>query len=282
MHPAFRRTSDRNRAVLQEISVNIRKLPDRPIRSLLLRAALCLAAASAATGALAQSAASTLRIIPQSNITILDPIWTTAYVTRNFGYMVYDTLFGTDADGHVKPQMVDKWSVSKDHKTWSFTLRPGLEFHDGKPVTSDDVVASLKRWSTRDAMGGALARAVEHYETPDPQRFVIVLKEPFGMMLEALGKPSANVPFIMPKRVADTPGDQPIKETIGSGPFLFKTDEFKPGDRAVFLRNPKYKPRSEPPSGTTGGKNVYVERTEWLIIRDPQTQLNALLAGEAD
>ncbi|CAN7178641.1 MULTISPECIES: ABC transporter substrate-binding protein [unclassified Variovorax] len=247
------------------------------------QAAWCVAAAlaaSAAVPALAQS--STLKIIPHSNITVLDPIWTTAYISRNFGYMIYDTLFGTDIDGKIKPQMVDKWSVSKDGKTWTFTLRDGLQFHDGKPVASEDVVASLKRWASRDTFGGQLAKVTDKYETPDAKTFVLVLKEPFGLVLEALGKPSANVPFIMPKRVADTPGDTQIKETIGSGPFVFKADEFRPGERAVFVKNAKYKPRAEAPSGTTGGKQVYVDRVEWLIIRDAQTQMNALINGEAD
>ncbi|MGA2550645.1 MAG: ABC transporter substrate-binding protein [Burkholderiaceae bacterium] len=223
-----------------------------------------------------------LRMVPQTNITILDPIWTTANVTRNHGYMIYDTLFGTDADGKIKPQMVDKWSTSKDGKTWTFTLRSGLAFHDGAPVTSDDVIASLKRWSSRDSFGGVLAQFVDHYEATDPNTFRIVLKEPFGLVIEALGKPSSNVPFIMPKRVADTPGDQQIKEMTGSGPYIFKSDEYRPGERVVYIKNPNYKPRDEPASGTTGGKRVYVDRVEWVIIRDPQTQLNALLAGEVD
>jgi len=241
---------------------------------------LGLAAAGTHLGALADT--KTLRIIPHSNITVLDPIWTTAYISRNFGYMIYDTLFGTDLEGRIKPQMVEKWSVSKDNKTWTFKLRDGLEFHDGKPVTSEDVVASLTRWASRDTMGGQLAKALDRYETPDAKTFVLVLKEPFGLVLEALGKPSANVPFIMPKRVADTPGDTQIKETIGSGPYTFKADEYRPGEKVVFLKNARYKPRAEAPSGTTGGKNVYVDRVEWVIVRDAQTQMNALINGEVD
>ena len=108
----------------------------------------------------AQAQAKTLRVVPHANITIMDPIWTTAYVTRNHGYMIYDTLFGTDIDGKVKPQMVDKWSVSKDTLAWTFVLRDGLEFHDGKPVTSTDVVASLKRWASRDTFGSVMAKRV--------------------------------------------------------------------------------------------------------------------------
>ncbi|MBP6893220.1 MAG: ABC transporter substrate-binding protein [Gammaproteobacteria bacterium] len=243
-------------------------------------AAMLVVTAGTALPAAAQS--TTLKIIPTTNMTVLDPIWTTAYISRNFGYMIYDTLFGTDAQGKIQPQMVGKWSVSKDNKTWTFQLRDGLEFHDGKPVTSEDVVASLKRWASRDTFGGQLAKAIDKYETPDAKTFVIQLKEPFGLVTEALGKPSSNVPFIMPKRVADTPGDVQIKETIGSGPYIFKADEFRPGEKAVFLKNTKYKPRAEAPSGTAGGKNVYVDRVEWLFIRDAQTQLNALLNGEAD
>jgi peptide/nickel transport system substrate-binding protein len=223
-----------------------------------------------------------LRVVPQSNITILDPIWTTAFVTRNHGYMIYDTLFGTDAEGRIKPQMVDSWTVSKDALTWTFRLREGLEFHDGAPVTSADVGASIKRWASRDTFGLVMAKSVVAYQTPDAKTFVIKLSRPFGAMLEALGKPSSNVPFIMPARIAATPGTQQIKEQIGSGPYKFVPDEYRPGERVVYVKNDKYKPRAEPPSGTAGGKYVYVDRVEWVIIRDPQTQLNALLNGEVD
>ena len=230
----------------------------------------------------AQAQTKTLKVVPHSNITILDPIWTTAFVTRNHGYMIYDTLFGTDLEGKVKPQMVETWSASKDNKVWTFTLRDGLEFHDGKPVTSEDVVASLKRWSSRDSFGGVMLKSLDSYETPNAKTFIVKFKQPFGVMLEALGKPSSNVPFIMPARIAATPGSEQIKENIGSGPYKFVSAEYKPGEKLVYVKNEKYKPRAEAPNGTTGGKNVYLDRVEWIIIRDPQTQYNALLAGEVD
>jgi peptide/nickel transport system substrate-binding protein len=230
----------------------------------------------------AHAQAKTLKVIPHANLTVLDPIWTTAFITRNHGYMMYDTLFGTDLEGKVKPQMVDKWSVSKDNLLWSFTLRDGLEFHDGKPVTSEDVIASLKRWGSRDSFGGALLRSVDAWEAKDAKTFTIKLKSPFGVMLEALGKPSSNVPFIMPARIAATPGSEQIKEHIGSGPYRFNPADFKAGERVVYTKNEKYKPRSEPADGTTGGKVVKVDRVEWIIIRDAQTQYNALIAGEVD
>jgi peptide/nickel transport system substrate-binding protein len=223
-----------------------------------------------------------LRITPHANLVILDPIWTTAYVSRNHGYMIYDTLFGTDANGVVKPQMVEKHTVSADKKSYTFTLREGLAFHDGKPVTSEDVIASLQRWGKRDTMGQELLRFVAKMEALDQKTFRILLKEPYGLVLEALGKPSSNVPFVMPKRVADTPADKQIDDYIGSGPFVFAKNEWKPGEKVVYLKNTKYQPRAEAASGTAGGKAVKVDRVEWMIIKDPQTQANALLAGEID
>ena len=243
--------------------------------------ALAVGAVLAQPHAVAQE--SVLRIVPHSNLAVLDPIWTTAYMSRNHGYMIYDTLFGTDENAKIKPQMVESWTESGDHRLWSFKLRKGLAFHDGAPVTGDDVIASLQRWGKRDAMGSALMTFVQSMDSPTPDTFRIFLGEACGFVLEALGKPSSNVPFIMPKRVAETDAFKQIEDYIGSGPFIFKKDEFKPGDKAVYLKNTKYVPRSEPPSGTAGGKNVYVDRVEWnLALRDAQAQVNALKNGEVD
>ena len=246
-----------------------------------MRAALAVFIAMVSFAAPAQD--KVLRVVPHSNLNILDPIWTTQYMARNHGYMVYDTLFGTDEKNRIQPQMVEKWSVSPDNRLWSFTLREKLEFHDGAPVTGEDVVASLRRWGQRDAMGQKLMTFVERMDSPKPSEFRMFLREPCGFVLEALGKPSSNVPFIMPKRVAETPADKQIEDATGSGPYIFRREEFKPGDKAVYVRNPRYRPRKEPPSGTAGGKQVYIERVEWnLALRDAQSQVNALANGEVD
>ncbi len=253
------------------------------VTTILKRTAIAAAFGAAMFASVPAAAQVTLRVVPHSNLAVLDPIWTTAYMSRNHGYMLYDTLFGTDEQGRVKPQMVESWTVSDDKRLYTFKLRKGLEFHDGKPVTSEDVVASLQRWGKRDAMGSALMQFVSRMDTPAPDTFRIFLGEACGFVLEALGKPSSNVPFIMPKRIADTDPFKQIEEHIGSGPFVFKRDEFKPGDKAVYLKNTKYVPRDEPPSGTAGGKRVYVDRVEWnLALRDPQAQVNALKNGEVD
>ena len=148
--------------------------------------------------------AQTLRMVAHSDLKVLDPIWTTAFITRNHGYMVYDVLFARDADLRIQPQMVDKYEVSADKLSWKFTLRDGLEWHDGKPVTAEDCVASIRRWAARDALGQQLMASVGELIAVDAKTFTMTLKEPFGLVLEALGKPSSNVPFMMPKRVAET------------------------------------------------------------------------------
>ena len=234
------------------------------------------------TGPAQAQDAKTLRIVPQADLKILDPIWTTAFVTRNHGYMVYDQLFGIDGNGVIQPQMVDTFTKSADFKEWTFTLRKGLSFSDGQPVTSEDVIASVNRWAKRDVFGQVMAQSLASFEAVSDTSFKMSFKTPFPMVLEALSKPSGNATFIMPKRVAMTPADQQISEYIGSGPYIMKMDEYKLGAKIVYVKNEKYVPRTEAPSGTAGGKQVFVDRLEWVILKDAQTQANAIANGEVD
>ena len=168
-------------------------------------AAACLtmaAGVASMTPALAQQ--KVLKFIPQADLRILDPIATTAYITRNHGYMVYDTLFAIDSKFQVKPQMVDKYELSKDKLTYTFTLRDGLKFHDGAPVRSADCIASVERWAKRDALGQKLAESTESWTAVNDKTFKLKLKKPFALTLDALAKPSSNVPFVMPERIAKT------------------------------------------------------------------------------
>ena len=174
----------------------------RPFRQLALVAFAALAVA------LPAAAQTTLRVVKHADLKIVDPIWTTAYITRDHGYMIYDTLFATDANGQIKPQMIDKYDLSADKLTWTMTLRDGLLWHDGTPVTAEDCVASIKRWGAKDAMGQKMMSFVKDMAVVDAKTFRIVLKSPTGLVLTALGKPSSNVPFMMPKRVAETESQQ--------------------------------------------------------------------------
>jgi peptide/nickel transport system substrate-binding protein len=247
-------------------------------RTVAFLAALALACTAHAHTIWAQT---TFRVVNHSDLKILDPIWTTAYIVRNHGYMIYDTLFALDGNLEVKPQMVDTWTESPDHLTWTFTLRDGLEFHDGTPVTSDDVIPSLKRWAARMPYGQLLWTKVADVKALDPKTFQIQLKSPTGIMLAALAQPSGAA-FIMPKRVAETDPYKQIDDYTGSGPFIFLKDQWKPGDKTVYVKNPKYKPRPEPASGLAGGKIAKVDHVEWVAIPDQQTAMNALLKGEID
>jgi peptide/nickel transport system substrate-binding protein len=223
-----------------------------------------------------------LKVSLHSDLKIIDPIWTTALISTHHGSMVYDVLFAPDDKLAIKPQMVDKWEVSPDKLTWTFTLRDGLEWHDGTPVTGADCVASLKRWSAKDSMGQKLMGVVTELSAPDAKTIKMVLKEPYGLVLDSIGKASSNIPFMMPKRIAETDPNTQITDATGSGPFIFKKDEWKAGEKAVYVKNPKYKPRSEPAIGLSGGKLAKVDRVEWLTLPDQQTQVNALINGEID
>ncbi len=246
-----------------------------------MRRFVCTLAAALAFAAPA-GAESVLKVSLHSDLKIVDPIWTTALISTHHGNMIYDTLFSVDEQLRPQPQMVDKWEVSPDKLTWTFTLREGLEWHDGKPVTGEDCVASIKRWAAKDSMGQKLMSVVAELSASDARTIRMVLKEPYGLVLDSLAKPSSNIPFMMPKRVADTDPNTQITDYTGSGPFIFKRDEWKAGEKAVYLKNPRYKPRSEPASGLAGGKVVKIDRVEWITIPDQQTQVNALLNGEID
>jgi peptide/nickel transport system substrate-binding protein len=225
--------------------------------------------------------AKTLTAVMHSDLRILDPGFTGAYITRDHGYMVYDTLLATDSNFKIQPQMAD-WKVSDDKLTYTFKLRDGLKWHDGSPVTAEDCVASLKRWSKNETMGQTLMGFTASIEATDNRTITLKLREPYGLVLESIGKPSSIVPFMMPKRLAETPPGQQIKEQVGSGPFKFVQAEFQPGVKAVYAKNKDYMPRKEPPNWTSGGKVVKVDRVEWIRMPDAQTAVNALQSGEID
>ena len=249
-----------------------------------------LAAPLAVAGLLAQPTAvkaqdeeqSVLRIVPHADLRNIDPIWTTAYITRNHGYLVWDTLFALDENLEVQPQMAEGHEVSDDGLTYTITLREGLTFHNGDPVTAEDAVASIERWGARDGMGQKLMDFTESIEVEDERTFTLTLSEPYGLVLESLGKISSNVPFIMPKHLAETDPNTQIEEVIGSGPFRFIEEEWQPGNRVVYERFEDYVPRDEPASYAAGGKVANVDRVEWHYIPDHSTATQALLAGEVD
>ncbi len=247
------------------------------------RTLLAATAAGLAAPAIAQPArTATLRFVPQANLTTLDPIWSTAIVTQMHGYHVYDTLFAVNGAQKPQPQMAEGASTSDNGRVWTIKLREGLAFHDGTPVRAQDCAASLERWSKRDPFGQILARAVERWGASDDRTVEIRLTRPFPLLLDALAKPDANVPFVMPERLAKTDANTQVTEVIGSGPYRFVPGEYVSGSRTVYTRNEAYKPRNEPGDWASGGKVPHFPRIEWQILPDPATASAALQNGEID
>ena len=241
-----------------------------------------LATAGMAGPAYSQGAAArTLRVIPQANLTSLDPVWTTAVVTRNNAFMIYDQLCAENARGEIKPQMAEGWETSQDGLTLTFTLRDGLMFHDGEKVLAKDCVASINRWARRDPFTQVLWPNVAALEVLDDKRFRFRFHKPTPLLIMALGQTQFPC-FIMPERIASTDAFQQIRETVGSGPFRFLRDEWNPGQRASWARNDRYVARNEPVDGLAGGRVPKIDRVEWTIITDPATSGNAMVTGEQD
>jgi len=240
-------------------------------------------AALAAPRIVQAQASRVLKFIPQADLTVLDPMWTTAYVTRNHGFMVFDTLFGQDGQYAPSPQMLEGFSTENDGTLWTLRLREGLRFHDNEPVRAQDCVASLTRWGKRDAFGGALFAATDELSAKDDRTLVFRLKRPFPLLPSALAKTPGYNPVIMPERLAKTDPFTQVTEMVGSGPYRFVANERVPGAKAVYAKFDGYKPRE---GGTTdwtaGPKIVNFDRVEWTTIPDPTTAAQALMNGEHD
>lgn len=223
-----------------------------------------------------------IRAVPEGDLKVLDPIWTTAYITRNHGYKVWDTLFALDEQNRPQPQMVDTYSVSDDQLIYTFRLRANLLWHDGAPVRATDCVASIRRWGARDAMGRALLAETMDLAAIDDNSFRVVFRQRLGFVLDALAKIDSPVPFMMPERLAKTDPFKQITESIGSGPFRFVAAEWVPGVKAVYERFSGYVPRPEPASQAAGGKIAKVDRIELVYLPDASLAADALIKGEID
>jgi peptide/nickel transport system substrate-binding protein len=250
-------------------------------RHLLLGAAAAVTAGGRLAAPALSAEPKTLIHVPQASMASLDPVWTTAVVTRNAGAMIWETLYGRDEHLNARPQMVEGHTVENDGKRWTMKLRDGLLFHDGEPVRARDCVASIRRWMKRDPIGQTIEARLDALEAPDDRTLVFRLNKPFSALPYALAK-TQPTPVIMPERLGSTDPYRQVTEFIGSGPFRWVPDEYVPGSRSVFAKNERYNPRNEPASFCAGGYRVMVDRVEWRFIPDPATSANALVNGEVD
>lgn len=240
---------------------------------------------TAATAPLARPAIAAepkvLRVMPQAVLNTIDPVWSSAQIVRNMGFMVWETLYGRDAAQNPKPQMLEGGLMEDGGKHWTLKLREHQMFHDGTPVLARDCVASLRRWMKRDASAAALESWTDELSAKDDRTLLLRLKFPFSHLPELLSK-FISPAVIMPERIALTDPFKQISEAIGSGPFKWVAGEHILGSRAVFAKNEKYVSRNEKSDWTSGGRPVYVDRVEWNMIPDGGTAANALMTGEID
>ena len=241
------------------------------------------AAGSLASPAVSQRAAArAVRLVPHADLANFDPIWTSSYIARNAGILVWDTLYGMDANLKVQRQMVEAEEVSSDGLTWTFRLREGMKFHDGEKVTAKDAIASINRWAVRDTFGQSIKNIEQELVAVDDRTFRWVLKKPYPKMLLALGKIATPCCFVMPARIAATDPFKQITEYVGSGPMRFARADWVPGARSAFEKFADYVPRSEEPSWMAGGKRIAADRIEWLTMPDGATVAAALQNHEVD
>lgn len=250
-----------------------------PRRSLLQGGAALASAGLLHRPALAQGAAGTLRLVPHANLHTLDSLQSSALIALTAAMAIWDQLFALDSKLVPQPQMVESYELSDDRQHWRFRLRDGLLFHDGEKVRAADCVASIQRWAQRDLFGRRLAAQLNEMRATGDRDFEIRLKAPYNQLLYGFGATSC---FIMPERVAATPASAAVTDFTGSGPFVFKQDEWVAGASAVFARNPRYLPRQEKPDMWAGGKVAKLQRIEWKIMPDPATAIAALQTGEVD
>jgi len=248
---------------------------------LLALGALAAPAAAQAPSAALATPLRVLRVVPQADVAVTDPLFTTAWISTIHGTMVWESLFAWDSKLQPKPQMAREWSTSPDGLTWRFTLRDGLKFHDGSPVTTTDVIASLRRWMTIDAMARKVGAVTTAMTVVDEKTFEWKLSAPVPGLLDTLAAAPSHFAVIMRAQDIPEPG-KPATTVIGSGPFRFNTALRISGARVVYDRNPDYVPRDEPPDGLAGGRVVKVDRVEFQIQPDPATAVSALQAGEVD
>ncbi len=245
-----------------------------------LKSALAGATALAAPRIAQAEAGKTITFTPHADLASLDPVWTTADITRNFSLAVYDTLYGYDADFQVQPQMVEGAVVENDGKQWDLTLRDGLAFHDGTPVLARDCIATIQRFARRYPFGEALMARTDELTAASDKVIRFKLKKPFALLPNALAEVYCA---IMPERLAKTDPMTQVTEAMGSGPFRFIAAERVPGQRVVYEKNAKYLPRKDgKPSFNAGPKIAYIDRVVWNFIPDPATASAALMQGEID
>jgi peptide/nickel transport system substrate-binding protein len=166
----------------------------------------------------------------------LDPQKTSGTITFQIDRSIYDTLVEPDAQGKLSPALAEKWTISSDFKTWTFTLRKGVVFHNGSPFTSADVKATLTRLTDKATASPSAAEysGIQDIQTPDASTVILVLSKPNAPLLSTL---ASGWSAILPKALIDSGWDFANKP-VGTGPFVFK--QWVRDGQIVLEKNDRY------------------------------------------
>jgi peptide/nickel transport system substrate-binding protein len=209
----------------------------------------------------------------------LDLHTTTAVITQQIMWHVFETLYTYDKQYNPIPLLAEGHTVSDNGRTYTFRLRRGVKFHNGRDLNAEDVVLSLKRWGKLATPGKAIWKNVEGIEAKDPATVVIYLKEPSAVLLMGLARPN-NGAVIYPKEVMAAAGDAAIKDNIGTGPYRFV--EHKPDRHIRLTRFKEYSARSEAPNFFGGKRIAYLDEIRFIPVPDVAVRLAGAQSGEYD
>lgn len=207
----------------------------------------------------------------------LDPERTTATSSAEVDYVLYDTLTSLDYDNTVKPGLAEKWAISPDGKTYTFTLRRGVRFASGKPLTSADVKFTLDRWRTlRGSPTAFNISPVDSVDAPNPQTVVLHLKEPLSILLINLAGYAASILNADAVTKAGDDYGTGAGKVDGTGPFVLR--EWVRNDRLVVIRNPSY--AWGPPIYRNQGP-AHLGTIVFKVITEDTPRLAAVQVGDA-
>jgi len=210
----------------------------------------------------------------------LDAHWTTASITETLTNHLYEGLYSLDASNRPIPMLAEGHTVSRDGLTYTFKLRQGVKFHNGKEMTSEDVVASLARWGKQSIYGKALFAQVAEWKAVDKYTAEMKLKEKSAIVLISLAVPN-NFGAIYPKEIAEKfPPEIKVTEYVGTGPF--KLAEWKPDQYIRMVRFDDYKARNEKPNGYGGGKTAHLDEIRWIPVPEVATRVAQVETGELE
>ena len=242
-------------------------------------ASLALVAGSALT-ADAQRKGGILRVGNLGEPPALDAHWTTASITETLTNHIYEGLYSLDSSNRPIPMLAESHTVSKDGLTYTFKLRQGVKFHNGKEMTAEDVVASMARWGKQSIYGKALFAQVAEWKAVDKYTAEMKLKEKSAIVLISLAVPN-NFGAIYPREIAEKfPPEVKATEWVGTGPY--KLAEWKPDQYIRMVRFDDYKTRNEKPNGYGGGKTAYMDEIRWQPVPEVATRVAQVETGELD